>query len=192
MARSNLGVISVAILGGGFLVFGAIALLYFNRSNMASAVDLPAPGFVGATAYGDWELICAPRAEMAPAPLTFDQTESEWLDASAAESACRLHHEVLSHPAADGAPSQVILALNLSLVGPAERPALMLRLPATLTEGDTVVLRTRDDVVVETLARDCSAEECIAASTLSDEEWERLVGADALQAVFRVDGVQRV
>jgi len=192
MARSNLSVPAFAILGGGIFLLIAIALVYFTRAETMSAADLPEPGFVGTAVYGDWELICGLRAEMAPPPLTFDQPESETRDGSEAESACRLRHEVRSQPASAGAPSQTILAVHLSLVGPAERPALMLRLPATLTEGDSVVLRRREEIVVETVARDCSAEECIAASTLSDEEWTRLVEADALQAVFRVDGVQLV
>jgi invasion protein IalB len=192
MARSNLGVLAIAILGGGILILGALAFFYFSRAETIAAVDLPEPGFVGTAAYGEWELICAPRAEMAPAPITFDQPDSNPSESAATESACRLRHEVLTRPAEDGAPSHVILAVHLSLVGPTERPALMLRLPATLTEGDMVVLRTRDDFAVETLARDCSAEECIAASTLSEEEWERLVEADSLQVVFRVDGVQLV
>jgi len=192
MSRINLGVLAIAILGGGILVLGALALFYFSRAESIAAVDLPEPGFVGTAVYGDWELICAPRAEMAPAPITFDQPDSNPSESAAAESACRLRHEVLARPAEGAAPSQVILAVHLSLVGPTERPALMLRLPATLTEGEMVVLRTRDDFEVETLARDCSVEECIAASTLSEEEWERLVGAASLQAVFRVDGVQLV
>lgn len=192
MARINLGILAIAILGGGILILGVLALIYFSRAETIAAVDLPEPGFVGAATYGDWELICAPRAEMAPAPITFDQPDSSPSESATVESACRLRHEVIAQPTENGAPSQVILAVHLSLVGPTERPALMLRLPATLTEGDMVVLRTRDDVAVETLARDCSAEECIAASTLSEEEWEQLVEADSLQAVFRVDGVQLV
>jgi invasion protein IalB len=192
MARINLGVLAVAILGGGILILGALALFYFNRAEIIAAVDLPEPGFVGTTTYGDWDLICAPRAEMAPAPITFDQPDSISSESAALESACRLRHDVVAQPAEDGAPPHVILAVQLSLVGPSERPALMLRLPATLTEGDMVVLRTRGEFAVETLARDCSAEECIAASTLSEEEWEQLVEADSLQAVFRVDGVQLV
>ena len=192
MTRNTLGVPAYAILGGAIFVLAAIAFVYFTRTETMSAADLPEPGFVGAVGYGDWELICGLRAEMAPPPLTFDQPESETRNSSEGNSACGLRHEVVSQPSANGAPAQVILAVHLSLVGPAERPALMLRLPATLNEGDSVSLRTREDVVVETLARGCSAEECIAASTLSDEEWNRLVGADALQVVFRADGVQLV
>jgi invasion protein IalB len=193
MARSELPFPPLAMLGGAIFLLGAIALVYFfTRAENMSAADLPEPGFVGTANYGDWELICAQRAEMAPPLVAFDQPDSETAGAVETESACRLRHEVLSQAAADGAPSQVILAAHLSLVGPAERPALMLRLPATLTEGDSVILRTRDDVVVETVARDCSTEECIAASTLTDQEWDRIIEADALQAVFRVDGSQLI
>lgn len=192
MVRSNLGVLAIASLGGVVLILGALALLYFGRSETIATIELPEAGYVGTAAYGDWELICAPRAEMAPPPITFDQPDSIPNETAPVESACRLRHEVLAQPVEDGAPPHVILAIHLSLVGPSERPALMLRLPATLTEGDMVILRTRDDFAVETPARDCSADECIAASTLSDDEWGQLVGADSLQAVFRVDGVQLV
>lgn len=192
MVRSNLSAVAAAIFGAGVFILGAIAFVFFSRTETQSAVDLPEPGFVGTTAYGEWELICAPRAEMAPPPLNFDQPESEWEDSEQTDSACRLRHEVLSPPAEAAAAPQVILAIHLSLVGPAQHPALILRLPATLTEGENVILRTRDETVVETMARDCSAEECIAASTLSDDAWEWLVRANALQAVFRIDGVQLV
>lgn len=192
MALSREGVLAIAILCAAVLILGALTLFVFNGSESIDAGDLPEPGFVGTANFGEWALICVPRAEMAPPPLSFDRPNSSPGGNSASESACRLRHEVLAWAGEDGEPSRVILAVHLSLIGPSESPALMLRLPATLTEGDMVVLRTRDDFAVETLARDCSAEECVAASTLSEEEWDQIVSAESLQVVFRVDGVQLV
>ncbi len=196
MAFSREIVLAIAILCATVLILGVLTLFVFNGSVSIDAGDLPEPGFVGTANFGDWELNCVPRAEMAPPPISFDRPDSS-SDSnpggdSSIESACRLRHEVLARAGENGEPSHVILAVHLSLVGPSMSPALMLRLPATLTEGDMVVLRTRDDFAVETLARDCSAEECVAASTLSEEEWDQIVGAESLQVVFRVDGVQLV
>lgn len=192
MAFSKPVLIATALAGGAILILGALAFFYFGRAAPRIEVDLPNPGFVGESNYGDWELICAPRAQMAPALESFDSPEAEPVESDTAESACRLRHEVMAGGGEGGEPTHVILAVNLGLVGPSEGPALMLRLPASLTEGDAVILRDRDAFAVETLARDCSAQECVAASTLSNDEWDQLVNADSLQAVFRVDGVQLV
>jgi len=196
MIRDHLGILAAAIIGGAILALGVIAFFMFGGEESIDAADLPQPGFVGTVDYDDWELICVPRAEMAPPPASFDRPDSEPgvspSQSSAIESACRLRHEVMAVGGEDGEPPHAIVAVHLSLVGPSESPALMLRLPATLTEGDMVVLRTRDGFAVETLARDCSAEECVAASTLSEREWDQLVSAESLQVVFRVDDVQLV
>lgn len=189
MPLSRENVLAIAILCVAVLILGTLALFVFSDSESIDAGDLPAPGFIGTANYDDWELICVPRAEMAPPPGAFDEPDSSinsnLNENAVTDSACHLRHEALARDGEDGQPSHVILAVHLSLVGPSESPALMLRLPATLTEGDMVVLRTGDDFSVETLARDCSAEECVAASTLSEEEWEQIVSTESLQVVFR-------
>jgi len=196
MIRDHLGIFTAAVFGVAVITLGVIAFFMFSGEDSIDTGNLPQPGFVGTIEYDDWELICVPRAEMAPPPPSSDQPDLEPgtspNQSDAVESACRLRHEVMAVDGENGEPSQVILAVHLSLVGPSESPALMLRLPATLTEGDMVVLRTRDGFAVETLARDCSADECVAASTLSEREWGRLVDAESLQVVFRVDDVQLV
>jgi invasion protein IalB len=195
MSLSRQSVFVVAIFGAAMLMVGAGALFISTRAVSIDTADLPVPGFVGTAAFGDWEFICTPRVEMAPPLVSFELLDSGPdlnQDATAiVETTCRLHHEVLAQSGEDSEPS-VILAVYLGLVGLSESPVLMLRLPPTLTEGDMVVLRSRDNFEVETLARVCSVEECVATSTLSEDEWEQLVGANSLQVVFRVDSVQLV
>jgi invasion protein IalB len=45
-------------------------------------------------------------------------------------------------------------------------------------------MRIDQDASLRTTIRDCTEHECVAASDLSDEDWQRLLGATALQVMF--------
>ena len=167
------GVLLVGAWIGGFEpVTGAIG-------NLSSAITGRTPiseGFVGMADFGAWRLICVPGPNVSLSAPGGDEAQS------AKNNACRLNQEV---PAPEE-PSRILLAANLSVVGPLEKPALMLRLPATFRPGDSIALRIDEDLAVRTAVRDCTTSECVAASDLSDENWDRLIGAQSLQIMFPI------
>jgi invasion protein IalB len=163
---------AAAWIGGFEPLTGAIG-------NVANAITGRTPirqGFIGMSDFGDWRLICVPGPNAGvPAPGT-DEAQA------AKTNSCRLNQEV----AAPEEPSRILLAANLSVVGPQEKPALLLRLPGTFKAGDSIALRIDQDLAVRTAVRDCTPSECVAASDLSDDNWTRLVGAESLQIMFRM------
>jgi invasion protein IalB len=191
------------IAGAAMVVGAAIAAVYLGSTKDSVVADeqksdVIAPGYLGATNFEDWELLCSPAAEDAIAPESFD-TPDVGNAGTNAESACRVRYEAAAPQPADsntGAPqaadTTVVLSVSLSLVGAAQSPALMLRLPATLKEGDTVTIRDRDAFTFDVVARDCSERECIAAASLSAEQWDGITRAAALEVVFPLDETQRV
>jgi invasion protein IalB len=185
-------VIFAAVAGALIFVLSGIRL-----GNPLSDLASVAPGYIGESSFGDWRLICEPAAESPIAPETFDAPDAGPAP-EMADSACRVRFEAFAPQEAKGETNAeepepgVILVVNLSRVGPARSPALMLRLPPTLKEGDTVTIRGRGEFSLEILARNCSAEECVAAGTLSETDWNRLTGETGLQAVFPLDETQRV
>ena len=220
--RTSFLAIVIPVVVAGAAALGALSFFYGPAAVSNLAVDnVAAPavesGFVGASIFGDWELICTPGPELAPAPAPLDRPNSA--APVATESACRVRYEAIAAsvpevtpppdainpgtatpiapaatpaaPATVAAP-QVILTVNLSLVGPTKRPALMLRLPATLKADDVVTLRNGESFAIDAVVRECDEEECMAADSLTDEEWMRLVAADALQVVFPFDETQLV
>jgi invasion protein IalB len=76
------------------------------------------------------------------------------------------------------------VAVNFSLVGPRRTPSAMLRLPPTAQAGDIITLRFDDSSVVKTMVRDCADTECLAAGTLSPEDWQHLSATNSLQVTF--------
>ena len=220
--RSSSLAIAIPALVVGAAALGALSFFYgptavsnlAPENNAAPAVE---SGFVGASIFGDWELLCTPGPEHVPTPAPLDKPD---LAAPAAtESACRVRHEAIaarvpetaagetatapdgtdsvatdaaSAPTTAANPPQVILTVSLSLVGPTKRPALMLRLPATLKPDDVVTLRDDDSFAIDAVVRECDEQECMAADSLTDEEWMRLVAADTLQVVFPFDETQLV
>ena len=140
------------------------------------------PGFVGMVRYGQWRLICVPG----PAPGVATTTvKPEASKEATNRNACRLNQEV----SAEDQPNHIVVAANLSLVGPLRKPALMLRLPGKFHAGDAVSLRLGAETIA-TAVRDCAADECVAASALSDQAWNHLVAAKTMQVVFPVAGGQ--
>jgi invasion protein IalB len=199
---------SAILTAAAVLVVAGVAVVYFGFADRRiGTVDadgaLFAPGFVGESRFGDWELLCTQAAEPAIAPDSFDSPDTG-VNATPAVSTCRVRYEAVAQDAQDAgaeksetpadaeAEPRVILSVSLSRVGAGRSPALMLRLPATLSEGDPVIVRIRDEFALEVLARDCSADECIAAASLSEEEWERLVEASGFEIIFPLDETQRV
>jgi invasion protein IalB len=177
VARATLrGLLVLAGIAGIVLLAWAGAQILPLRE-MAGAVTGPrvSEGFVGREQFGDWRLICVPGPDARVAVGPGDAPAN-------AGNACRLNQEVT---APDDA-GQVILAANLSVVGPLKKPALMVRLPPTFQAGDSITLRIDQDRVIRTAIRDCSERECVAASDLSEEDWPRLVAAEELQVMFRM------
>lgn len=153
------------------------------------------PGYVGIAKFGAWRLICAPDTTPAsstepvkPQPAPAPPNPVDPAPPKVAANACRVNQEI----AATGHPEQILLAANFGIVGPMRRPALMLRLPATARAGDTIVLRIDDTRVLRTPVRSCSDAECVAATGLSDEEWNELVAAGMVQIAFPIAAGQRV
>jgi invasion protein IalB len=105
-----------------------------------------------------------------------------------AANACRINQEMPENPASAPSPAQVpgqvIVAVNFSLVGPRRTPSAMLRLPPTARAGDVIALRFDDSSVVKTMVRDCADSECLAAGTLSPEDWRHLSTTNSLQVTF--------
>jgi invasion protein IalB len=60
----------------------------------------------------------------------------------------------------------------------------MLRLPPTARAGDVITLRFDDSSVVKTMVRDCADTECLAAGTLTPEDWQHLSATNSLQVTF--------
>jgi invasion protein IalB len=182
MARALLrGVLVVAVLAGvlyaGWVAAGSPPLPR-ALGELAAAVtggNGIRPGYIGVVEFEDWRLICVPGPD-ARVAIGPGETEPE------APNACRLNQEVRDPQQ----PGQIVLAANLSTVGPFRKPALMLRLPPTFRPGNSIALRIDQDRVVRTAVRDCSASECLAASDLSDEDWARLIAAMELQVMFPV------
>lgn len=141
-------------------------------------------GFIGVLDYGHWHLICTP----APAPSvpagSADAAPSK--APAGAANTCRLNQEVTAQENA----SRVIFAANFSLVGPRRKPAMMLRVPPTFHAGDAISLRFDGEQTIASAVRDCSANECVAASALSDRDWDRIVAARSMQIVFPLAGGQ--
>jgi len=183
--------VSAAIVAG--LLYAGYQTGLFTRFLVSA--DVPGPGFVGASQFGDWELLCAGNAGAQMSAPPIDRPDE--MDAGA-DTVCRLRHEVRAPGTEADAnsaappPPQVLLTVSLSLVGPEKRPALMLRLPSTLKPDDMITLRSGDSLAIDTTVRECDEAECMAADSLTDEEWSQLVSADALQVVFALDESQRV
>jgi len=190
------------ILLGAALAVVALAALYFALGvptpsalfAMARGGQRITPGFVGVAEFGRWRVICI------PGPSSLDA-----LDASAAPTpqpgvkpssgnACRINQEMPAsgeNPASAPAvqvpgrvAGQVIVAVNLSLVGTRRTPSAMLRLPPTARAGDVITLRFDDSSVVNAMVRDCADTECLAAGTLSPEDWQHLSATNSLQVTF--------
>jgi invasion protein IalB len=203
LARRKPILIAAAVIGAAAIAAGYFG--FVDRRIVTADTDgaVFAPGFVGASRFGDWEMLCTQAAEPAIAPESFDSPDTG-ANAAPAESTCRVRYEAVAQQTGDAgaqksetpadaeAEPRVILSVSLSRVGAGRSPALMLRLPATLSEGDPVIVRTRDEFALEVLARDCSADECIAAASLSEAEWERLVEANGFEIIFPLDETQRV
>lgn len=190
------------ILLGVALAAVALAALYFafgapapsELFAMARGGQRIAPGFIGVAEFGRWRVICI------PGPPSLDE-----LDASPAPAprpvvkppggnACRINQEMPASGENPGASPggqvpgqvqrQVIVAVNFSLVGPRRTPSAMLRLPPTARAGDVITLRFDDSSVVKTMVRDCADRECLAAGTLSPEDWQHLSATNSLQVIF--------
>ena len=157
---------------------------------MARGAQRITPGFIGVAEFGRWRVICIPGpssldglgASAAPAPQPAAKPS--------AANACRINQEMpapgensFASPEAQD-PGQVIVAVNFSLVGPRRTPSAMLRLPPTAQAGDVITLRFDDSSVVKTMVRDCAASECLAAGTLSPEDWQHLSATNSLQVTF--------
>jgi invasion protein IalB len=194
MARSALrivfaGAIAALVVGGAYVMAGAPGL----RQAQAFFHGKPAtpPGFTGTTAFEKWKLICAaePQSEAvagavsAPDPATPEPAAP----ATHLVTTCRINQEVASKDR----PDEVIMAVNFSVVGAAQRPALMLRLPSTAKANSAIALRI-DDNSMTIPVRNCTDKECIAASELSDETWNRLLRASLLEISIPAAGGQFV
>jgi invasion protein IalB len=192
------------------LVGSALAMVALAAAYVALGAPVPselfalarggeriAPGFIGVAEFGRWRVICI------PGPSSLDG-----LDASAgpapqpavkpSTNACRINQEMLAssgNPQAlpraqvlrqvpEEVPAQIIVAVNFSLVGLRRTPSAMLRLPATAQAGDVVTLRFDDSSVVKTTVRDCADHECLAAGTLSPEDWRHLFTTSSLQVIL--------
>jgi invasion protein IalB len=188
------------ILLGTALAVIALAALYFALGApapselfaMARGGQRITPGFIGVAEFGRWRLICVPGpssldalgASAAPAPQPNMKPSGE--------NACRINQEmpasaqspIVPSPAETPSPSQVIVAINFSLVGPRRTPSAMLRLPPTARAGDVITLRFDDSSQVKTMVRDCADAECLAAGTLTPEDWQHLSATNSLQLTF--------
>ncbi|MSP95064.1 MAG: hypothetical protein EXR00_07295 [Alphaproteobacteria bacterium] len=173
--RILLGTASALTLAAGAYIVAAIA---------DGGEKRVAPDFIGAADFGAWRLICVPGA---PALAGLLQES-----AAPATNACRVNQEVPLGGAGDGATGQVVLAVNLSLVGSRKIPALMVRLPATAQMGDMIGLRLDNGHEVKTPVRDCEAAQCIAAGNLSAGDWTELLAAKAVKVRFPTNGGRMV
>lgn len=183
--RPLLTALILAVLAG----VGVYATLRANGAPVLRAIflkpsgpDAVARGFIGVKAFGDWRLVCA-RGAAAQETVVHD---SPVIDAKPAKpiNACRINREV----AAAQQPGRVVVSASLSLVGPQRRPALFLRLPATLAEGDPVVLQVNGAEALSTTVRDCTARQCVAAADLSRVQWNHVLAAQQLALRFPVGG----
>ena len=155
---------------------------------VAATVNTPegiARGFVGVAEFGPWRLICV------PGPPSLDGLLQASAAPAGSANACRVNQEVPlsaanAGPAADS--SQLVLAANLSLVGPRKIPALMVRLPATAQSGDMIGLKLDNRYEVKTAVRDCAEGQCIAAGNLSAGDWKELLKAKTAQVRFPTEG----
>jgi invasion protein IalB len=192
------------ILFGVALAVTALAAFYFLIGAPAPAALFAmarggpriAPGFVGVAEFGRWRLICVPG----PAPLdglgasAAAAQPAQPAAAPASGNACRINREMPASgdsPAAASTtnvpaqvPGQVIVAVNFSLVGPRRTPSAMLRLPPTARAGDVITLRFDDSSMMKTMVRDCDANECLAAGTLTPDDWTHLSATNSLQLTF--------
>ena len=139
-----------------------------------------ARGFIGVEEFGAWRLICIKGPD--------GLLEGSGTGQPGKANACRVNQEVTLAAVTAG---QVVIAINLSLVGVRRIPTLMVRLPATAQAGDSIALRL-DDREVKAMVRDCAVGQCIAAGNLSAQEWAALLAAKTVQVRFPAAGGQMV
>src|SRR5687768_4022349 len=137
MARAILrGVLVVTVLAGilyaGWVASGSpsIPRALGELANAVTGGSGVRAGYVGMVQFDDWRLICVPGPDARVAVGPEDTPAN-------ASNACRLNQEVTDPQQ----PGQIILAANLSTVGPLRKPALMMRLPPTFKPGNSITLR---------------------------------------------------
>jgi len=188
-----------------WLMSGAVAavtmagLCFFLYSTLSSGIfamtagaQRIGPGFVGVANFGRWRLICM------PGPPTLDGLDPADDSNPAAQpknlgNSCRINQEIsepdqgrTEEPSPEQNQRRVIIAANFSRLGPRRLPAIMLRVPATAHNGDSIALRFDDQALVNTIVRDCQPAECLAAGSLSLTEWSRLSSTKTLHISFPV------
>jgi hypothetical protein len=72
------------------------------------------------------------------------------------------------------------------------RPALMLRLPPTVHAGDIITMRIDDSHTLRTPVRNCTDKECLAAASLTDDNWSDMQGAGSVQLALPIADNQRI
>lgn len=182
-----IGTIAALVVGGAYFMAGAPGL--GQAEAFLGGKPATQPGFTGTTAFGNWRLICAaePQSETVVSAVSAPDslTPEPAAVATRPVTVCRINQEVTSKDR----PDEVIMAVNFSVVGATQRPALMLRLPPTAKANPAIALRFADGYSMDIPVRDCTDGECIAATELSDEIWNRLLRAELLQiAIPAIDG----
>jgi len=176
-----------AVLGIAYLGAGAPPLPR-NLTDLNAAIsgeDAVAPGFVGVLEFGAWRLICAPGPQSALPALSSELQSIDPIEEPGTTNTCRVNQEV----GASDTPGHVILAVNLSMIGPQRRPALMLRIPSTAHAGDAITVEMSNAEAMQTMVRECFLDECVAANDLSQADWRSLIDTEMLQITFpSIDG----
>jgi invasion protein IalB len=145
------------------------------------------PGYVGVAKFGAWRLICTATGSAAPQDAGVAGTAVDPAPKTAV-NVCRVNQEI---PAA-GKKDQILVAANFGVLGPMRRPALMLRLPPTVHAGDIITMRVDDAHTLRTPVRDCGEKECLAAASLSDDDWNDLTAAGTVEIAFPIADKQRI
>ncbi len=145
------------------------------------------PGYVGVAKFGSWRLICSASGASAPQDTAATGTAVDPAT-QISGNACRVNQEI---PVA-GKPDQVLLAANFGVLGALHRAALMLRLPPTVHAGDVISLRIDSSHTLRTPVRNCTDKECIAAASLTDDNWSDLLSAGSVQIAFPIADNQKI
>ena len=146
-----------------------------NPAQIAAQIE---PGFTGVRQLGPWTLACNPAKKNAALPLSMDGSKS---DAASVNSLGRCRAFIAFRRKAD--PRQVVLLVNVRLVGPSQRLAFIVRTPPILKKGDLIALQWgKQGLGIPVVG--CEKSSCVAIAGISPKDEAHLMSLRGANLVF--------
>jgi hypothetical protein len=176
-------VLAAAFLAGLFALsqYAPRAITEMTPAKIAAQVE---PGFTGVRRLGPWVLACNP-APKKTAPLPFSlsgkSAQSAQTMAVSANSLGRCR-AFLSFSRKDN-PKQIVLLMNVRLVGPTQRLVFIVRVPPVLKKGDVIALQWgKQGLGLPVLG--CDKGGCVAIAAIAPKDEPRLMSLRGASLVF--------